>query len=530
MILNKIMKRCLFLLLILLTIIGLFLRIYRLGFNNFREDEYYSFNAASYLYFCQESQINCKKEQNPALNSFKSKLEAFLLNNETKPNLLAEIYLWDWVKKAPSSLHYSRSWPHLVLTSISFKTFGISEFSSRLPSAIFGTILIPIAFLWGFYFSQSKKLALLFSAILTFSPDYIYLSRHCRMYSVYFVLFLITVYFVYKAINSQYNRLLYVFLAIISFSLSYWLHLLTLIFALAFFIYNFFQAIFRKQKKYILATIVLLFILAILFYFSKIFKIDIFHSYFLGIPESPNWYYLKFFFSSPLPTIFTLPIILINFPYLFSKNKTRYLIFIIFSTFIFLFFLTEFPPGGIYFMHILPIVLMLFLLSLDKLLKYKKLSNYKNIVIVIIVGYLIYNFLGNVRYIYLGRDDKPKPSEAYKVILANITPNDSLIGIQIRDYYLQKLPKTTNIINLPEKKLLSLNSFIQIINQHPQGWIIWEEEKVVHLKKEIVNYIKQNFIKVAGKGIDNNRVEIYYFPKKHSSQNSNITRRQILRA
>jgi len=64
------------------------------------------------------------------------------------------------------------------LTIVSFKTFGVNEFSARLPSAIFGILgIVGIYLLGGLLFS--KKTALYAALVMATAAEYVILARAC---------------------------------------------------------------------------------------------------------------------------------------------------------------------------------------------------------------------------------------------------------------------------------------------------------------------------------------------------------------
>jgi hypothetical protein len=84
----------------------------------------------------------------------------------------------------PSGYPYDRALLYTKLVSNSFRIFGISEFSARLPSVVFSTLTIVLVFFAGkilFGTSTGVISALLF----TFSPFAILYARECRMYSMF---------------------------------------------------------------------------------------------------------------------------------------------------------------------------------------------------------------------------------------------------------------------------------------------------------------------------------------------------------
>jgi hypothetical protein len=83
----------------------------------------------------------------------------------------------------------------------SFKLFGVSEFSSRLPSAIFGILSIPLLFIIGRGLFN-ERVGLLSALFLTVSPFAIGWSRGCRMYALFQLLFLAGAYFFYRGFEN----------------------------------------------------------------------------------------------------------------------------------------------------------------------------------------------------------------------------------------------------------------------------------------------------------------------------------------
>ena len=171
------------------------------------------------------------------------------------------------------------------------------------------------------------------------------------------------------------------------------------------------------------------------------------------------------------------------------------------------------PPASAYTIHLLPISLWLVLLTLDYWLKKKE--NLRIIILSILMLLATIKWIISFPYLYLGRDDRARPSQAYQAITENFKPGDQIIGIHIRDYYLKTLPSQTPVINLADNKSLTKPEFISIIDQVKTGqtFVLWEKEKQVHFKPEIITYIKTNFDQLAGQGLDDNQVEIYYLAK-----------------
>jgi len=134
--------------LILLTLIGLFYRLYFINFQSFWMDESFSLNAVRLIL---------------------EKGIPLLANNQIYSNGLLYHYL-----------------------SIPFYLF--SEFGPRILSAIFGTLIIPITYLLSKKLFNSKT-AILSAFFVTFLTILIAWSRQARFYTLFVFLFLLSLYF-----------------------------------------------------------------------------------------------------------------------------------------------------------------------------------------------------------------------------------------------------------------------------------------------------------------------------------------------
>lgn len=475
----KLNKKTTILILGCLTIIALGLRIYKLGRSNFIEDENLMVKAAAYLYFSHEKIV--------PVRSFRSRLWALLLDNETVPNLFTQVYLWDFVKSTPSQIHHSRAWPQLYLMSLTYRIFGIKEWSSRLISVIAGSLLIPAGYYLARSLKRPKTLSLVYAAGLALAFPLIDFSRNARMYSLFGLLFLL-------AINPRIWKK--PILGLLSLILAYWLHLLTLLIPTAVAV----EALIKKRRK---RLVWLISGLILLFTISRLLRVDIFQSYFWQLKIRPDWKYFVMLLAFPWPWWLNATIIISRFRSIFTDRNLSWLMILVLTYLVFLIFLGKMPAGGAYVYPLVPIIL-LFVVDC--------LKNQRWLLIILMVA-IFARFLLGFNYLYQGRNGQAKIPQAYQIIINQLKPGEQILGIQIRDYYLQDLAPDTLITNLPEKQSLELTEFVKLTNQAAGGFMVWEVEKIAHLKPEVVSYIKKNFKHLAGEKIDNNLVEIYYWPK-----------------
>jgi len=84
----------------------------------------------------------------------------------------------------------------------SYSIFGVSEFSSRLPSAIFGWLSVLVVFFIGkrWFNARIGLIAAIFMAIAPFEVGW---SRVCRMYALFQLLFLLAMFFLYQGFEKS---------------------------------------------------------------------------------------------------------------------------------------------------------------------------------------------------------------------------------------------------------------------------------------------------------------------------------------
>ncbi len=102
------------------------------------------------------------------------------------------------VPELPSGMIYLRFYPYQWIVAASVKTFGYSEFSMRLPAVLFGTILIPTAY-WVASKFFNRQVGLIVAACIALSFWQVEMARTARMYSPFFLVYLIAAYAIFRA-------------------------------------------------------------------------------------------------------------------------------------------------------------------------------------------------------------------------------------------------------------------------------------------------------------------------------------------
>jgi len=102
----------------------------------------------------------------------------------------------------PSGLPYDRSLLFTKLVARSFALFGVSEFSARFPSAIFGVLSIPLVFFVAARMFRHVGIGLVAAFLQAFTPFNIGWSRVSRMYAIFQFFFLLAAYAIYEGLES----------------------------------------------------------------------------------------------------------------------------------------------------------------------------------------------------------------------------------------------------------------------------------------------------------------------------------------
>ena len=146
----------------------------------------------------------------------------------------------------PSGYHY--------LTIIPIKLFGLSEFSTRFPGALIGSITIFPIFLFVTVIFQNKKLGLISASLVAISPWHFVLSRASSeaIVTLFFIIMGFSLFFY----SLQKQKKLYLFIGSLSMIASFFFYHAPRVFVpglLLLFILMFFSIIKKSSKNYKIA-------------------------------------------------------------------------------------------------------------------------------------------------------------------------------------------------------------------------------------------------------------------------------------
>lgn len=150
---------------ITLILIGFFFRVYFLGFQSFWMDESFTINAAQGIL----------KHGYPLMDS---------------------------------GIVYNAYFLNTYLIALFIKIFGLSEFSTRFVSVIFGTLMIPLMYFFGKEFGD-KRIGWIAAFLTAFSAWEIAWSRQARMYMQLQFFYMLSLLFFYRFLNDKSRKNLY---------------------------------------------------------------------------------------------------------------------------------------------------------------------------------------------------------------------------------------------------------------------------------------------------------------------------------
>ncbi len=129
--------------------------------------------------------------------------EASLWGDEFYHYLSAKYFLSNGTFELPSGYEYTRGWLYSLLVSFSFKLFGISELSARLPSVLWGILILPLIYYCARK-SFNEKVAIISTLFISLSPWCVTWSRESRFYTqfqFFYLLLLFSSYYCFESLN-----------------------------------------------------------------------------------------------------------------------------------------------------------------------------------------------------------------------------------------------------------------------------------------------------------------------------------------
>lgn len=450
---------------------------------------------------------------------------------------------WDWLADGISDEYYTRAWPHTLMIALSFRLFGFSEWSARLPSLFFGTILIPLSYFIGKHATERKVIGFLLAVIVAFSPMMIYLSRYARMYVIFIPLFVIGSYLLFCGLKGKSTWNLdgfpilkcivrifdfdfrYIILACIVLLCCYIIHINTVIICLGMLVFTIIMSIASKETRYIYLAgfFLLVFTILMIGYFTKTSVIMGFFDL-LGYSEPISLFapqkleYINWLFQYPFGICISA-VLLAGILVLISRELLFYLCLTTTALVFFVFFSNRYFS----YMYISNYYVFAWLLVLPgaALLSYFLFGKKKNtwqigFSLIVLLAVLFSIMASNGGIFQIDYDEKSYGHfrEGYAELNEGYRTGDLLMGQYLRTVYITIDGEVTHE-SLKSYQEYSYEKFLETIAKYDRIWITWETRKSYHIKPEIIHFVDSNFVKIHGEGIDDTNVELYVWDKTH---------------
>ncbi|MFA5994818.1 MAG: hypothetical protein WCW27_03340 [Patescibacteria group bacterium] len=478
-----------------ITLLAFWLRAANLGALNFYNDEYYHVNTAvGYLKFGEFKQYNFYTEQ----------LE--------KPYTRASIFTWQVAQ--------------------SFKWFGVYEQSARLPSLLWGTLLIPVLIILLLCFTKEPLIAYSVGLWITFDNFFVDMSRFTRMYSMMFVLSVLVVFGFYGFTQAKTK------------SKRYWLAITGMAVLLN-------VLVFKELTIALIAGLGVYITLRSIIYLVTRNKTEryLFRLWLAGLGvglalvllrlaglntvpldaltwgATPQWGYLTDVLSGlRLPTVGGV-MLLFGALSIWRYRSAKALVAVLSLTLLIVFvFFSHRYDAKRYIAFIIPFLYVISIAGVTQSLRWigKKLQwRTKTVFITSIVllfligsklsfpgvsadGVILQKALADETYSDLKRSNV---KSAYKYVADHYETGDTVLIQGPRYYYWPD--NTISVRELGYYKSLSLNDFKQLEQSSANGvWVLYSEQRKRHVAPEIRDYVNKNYEKITG--LDDTMVNVYY--------------------
>ena len=496
---NKIIKKInVSMLLIIIVLLGAFLRFYKLGETSFNSDEFLDINS-SFAYaqtgVWQNWDFNFEKVNSD--NIFEARDE--------------------------------RAWIYKGQVAQLLKVFPPTESVARTVSVFWGIISIILIFFVAKYFSKKNEVALISSFLFAISVSGIIFDRTLRMYAMFFAVFLAFSWFLFKFLEEEYKgknkfikyfwdkaelNLVYFIPMVVMGIVSLLTHQLTANILFIFLFYAIIQVGLKiKNKKsyfdkYFFGLLVMLvgYVSGLIFMPERLNKyskeLDFFKDHFS---------YLGKVFSDYNNAILAVIFLALGIYYLCKKQKlqkesawlaTSFLGTLFLAIFIwdrnagdqYIFFIQSFGiiliASGIYYAAI----------YLKENMAANKDKVFLSVIILALVllpnyGYFIQN---ENTYHQTSQSDNPDFRKIFSYFKKAREPQDVLISRKVRNYYWggEKVKLFDFGGELAEEKL-SLDQLKKITTENPSGWFIYTDNDESYIANDAITYAEKNFEKVS---------------------------------
>jgi hypothetical protein len=163
--------------------------------------------------------------------------------------------------------------------------------------------------------------------------------------------------------------------------------------------------------------------------------------------------------------------------------------------------------------HVAPIGLALVLAALFYVIGRIRSAAPRGLSYALFAAWIVYLYVANFPSVYGDENDRAHYSAAYATIVDTFKPGDDVIIAQfLRDVYLQDLPPDTKVISMGSAYGYTLERFQMDLAMEKSGFVTWATRRgEQNLSRELRQYINATLHHLHGTGVDDTKVEVYYF-------------------
>jgi hypothetical protein len=283
-------------------------------------------------------------------------------------------------------------------------------------------------------------------------------------------------------------------------------------------------ALFGREKKYIVLTLLMVFIIPFTYYLLPTSYLNHFF-YNKQFFQALNLLYIRLMASRPFYPVANISLLVASFlviPLAASevlRKKLLFLSMIVVMTLVFFVVVVDYYGKHYrYISHATPFAIIMICFSYVTMLKVFKSKPVLVAGLILLLAAQTGNLIRMADILYHDIPGQPRPSKAYEVVKKNIKDGEAVFAQHLRGYYLQGIPKSTPIISLgnivndaPGTNPYTFDKFFKDLQAYKKGWVIWEKPKEHRIDPKVAAYVTTLFQKVAGESRDASNVEIYFF-------------------
>jgi len=493
--------------LICITVLGLFLRVYDLGKLSFNADEFLDINA-SYGY------AMTKTWQAWDFNFQKSSDRINIASDE-------------------------RAWPYRYQVAQMLRFFEPTEFIARSVSVIWGVITIVLMFFIARSMTGSVRIGLISAFLFSVSASGIEFDRTLRMYAMFFPIFLLFSWTVFRLLepNGKYPGIFRFFEkklgyqwdirffvpAVILGVLSFYVHQLTANIIFIVLAYNVFWAgVIFCNKKTIKTKYTFLFLVGIFFSVlgSIFFPEQLTRQFGALIFFENHWSYFGKILSDYSHPLIAVGLFGLGIYSLWVRKRQKESVWLSISSLSLLFFAVflwrrNVGPQYIFFAQSFVIILIASGIShvVDVCVqtfssRYLMLSRVVVVTLacmLLIVPNYAYFFEENTSYRQSSEAGSPDYRSTFSYFLKNKQEGDVLITRDFRSYYFHDAKvQVYDFGGELSRQNFSLENLEEIMRRHKHGWVIYSDNDERYIAKNTRYFIEDNLEKIRDQKVRGN--------------------------